>query len=92
MISENVYHKNIWGRGKGGTDQLRRRPLVDKARRIPLLVRRPVVVQGALKVVDGEEQLLGTPLVQRAEHAVVAHQRLELAPERVALDPVCGSH
>jgi hypothetical protein len=38
--------------------------------------------------VDREEQLLGAPLVERAEDAVVTHQRLELAAERVALDPV----
>jgi hypothetical protein len=68
--------------------QLRRRPLIQKPSRIPLLVRLPVLVQRPLEIVDREEQLLGAPLVERAEDAVVAHQRLELASERVALDPV----
>jgi hypothetical protein len=41
--------------------------------------------------VDGEEELLGAPLVERAEDAVVADEGLELAAKRVALDPVCRS-
>jgi hypothetical protein len=68
--------------------QLRRRPLIRKPCRIPLLVRLPVLIQRPLEVVDREEQLLGAPLVERAEDAVVTHQRLELSSERVALDPV----
>ena len=72
------------------TDQLRRGPLVNKPRGIPPLVRIPVLFDGALKVVDGEEQLLGGPLVERAVHAVVAGERLELAAEGLALDPICA--
>ncbi len=75
-----------------GTDQLRRGPLVNKPRGIPLLVRGTVLLDGALKVVDGEEQLLGGPLVECAVHAVVAGEGLELAAERLALDPICFSY
>ena len=70
------------------TYQLRRCPFIRKPCRIPLLVRLPVLIQRALEVVDREEQLLGAPLVECAEDAVVTHQRLELTSERVALDPV----
>ena len=71
------------------TYQLRRCPLVHKPRRIPLLVAFPVLVERPLEVMDREEELLRAPLVQRAEHAVVANQCLELAPEGMALDPIC---
>ena len=56
--------------------------------RVPLLVALSVVVQCALKIVDGEEEFLGGPLVEGAEDAVVADERLESAAERVALNPV----
>lgn len=71
-----------------GTNQLGSCPFVGEPRGIPLLVALPVLIQGALKVVDGEEQLLGGPLIEGAEDAVVAHQRLELAAERMTLDPI----
>lgn len=71
------------------TYQLRRRPLAREPRRVPLLVRGAVVPEGAAKVVQGEEELLGAVLIEAAKDAVVADEGLELAAERVALDPVC---
>ena len=57
---------------KTKTHQLRGSPLANKPCRIPALVTLPVLLQGTFEVVDGEEQLLGAPLVECAEDAVVA--------------------
>ena len=70
------------------THQLGGCPLVNEPRGIPLLVAGSVLGKRALEIVNGEEQLFGSPLVEGAEDAVVAHQRLELAAQRVSLDPV----
>lgn len=69
-------------------DQLRGGPLVKVLRGIPLLVALPVLPEGASEVMQGEEELLGGPLVERRKDAVVAHQCLELPSELVSLDPV----
>lgn len=60
-------------------DELRRGPLGQEPRRVPFLVALAVLPERATEVVDGEEELLGRPLAQRAEDAVVADESLELA-------------
>lgn len=70
-------------------DELRRGPLGQEPRRVPFLVALAILPERAAEVVDGEEKLLGRPLAQRAEDAVVADECLELAAQGVALDPVC---
>ena len=67
-----------------------RLPVLDMQRRIPAC---PVGTGGgregrAAEVVEGKVELLGGKLARHAEDAVVRDERLELAPERVALDPV----
>ena len=69
-------------------DQVRCGPVLQVPRRIPLLVRLPVLPQRSAEVVVWEEQLLGRVLVQRAEDAVVRHECLEFSTQRVPLDPV----
>ena len=69
-------------------DQLRRRPLVDMACGIPLLVPLSVLVQSPLEVVDRKEELVRVPLGRDAEAAVVADEGFEFAAEGMALDPV----
>ena len=68
--------------------KLRRSPVLDVTRRVPTLIVVTVLPKGTVEFMLHEEQLIGSVLVKRAEHAVVAHKRLELAAEIVALDPV----
>lgn len=68
--------------------QLRRGPVSNVLRGIPLLVAFSVLPEGATKVVLWEEELLCRPLVQGRKDSVVAHQCLELPPKVMALNPV----
>ncbi len=69
-------------------DQMRRLPILRKARGIPLLVILAIVPQRAAEIVVREEQLFRGILVQGAEDTVVGDEGFELAAEGVALDPV----
>lgn len=69
-------------------DQVGGCPVVQVPRGIPLLVLCSVLRQRPVEVMVGEEQLLARILVQRAEDAVVRHQRFEFPPKGVPLDPV----
>ena len=71
-------------------DQMGRLPVLDTKTRIPLRPLSPVRRRGrrAAQVVEGEVQLFGRELARHAEDAIVRDQRLELAAERMALDPI----
>jgi hypothetical protein len=71
------------------TDQFRSLPLGRELGGIPFLVTFAVLPESAFKVVDGEEELFCAPHVHGAEHAVVTHESLELASQRLSLDPIC---
>lgn len=69
-------------------DQHGRFPVAGVLCRIPLLVGLALLPERAAKVVLGEEELLGGPLAEGGKDTVVANNGLELAAERVTLDPV----
>lgn len=69
-------------------DEVRRCPLVSAVRRVPARVVIPVGAERALECVAHEGHLVGRIHGQRREDAGVGEERLELAAQVVALDPV----